>query len=98
MEIVYTKMQGAGNDFIVIDNRRYNFSSKQLAKLAAQVCQRKFSKTITDHHNTCTSRYDLLRKIELFPCNFKLKSMSAFYFYVCFQSGIASIQTKSPIP
>lgn len=43
MEIVYTKMQGAGNDFIVIDNRRYNFSSKQLAKLAAQVCQRKFS-------------------------------------------------------
>ena len=42
MEIVYTKMQGAGNDFIVIDNRRYNFSSKQLAKLAAQVCQRKF--------------------------------------------------------
>ena len=25
MEIVYTKMQGAGNDFIVIDNRRYNF-------------------------------------------------------------------------
>ena len=34
MEIVYTKMQGAGNDFIVIDNRRYNFSSKQLATVS----------------------------------------------------------------
>jgi diaminopimelate epimerase len=43
MEIVYTKMQGAGNDFIVIDNRRYAFSSEQLSKLAKQVCQRKFS-------------------------------------------------------
>jgi diaminopimelate epimerase len=43
MEIFYTKMQGAGNDFIVIDNRTYKFSAEQLAKLAAQICQRKFS-------------------------------------------------------
>ena len=30
----FTKMNGAGNDFIVIDNRFYNFSDDELADLA----------------------------------------------------------------
>ncbi len=43
MTIPYTKMQGAGNDFIVIDNRTLKFSHEQLSQFAAQVCHRKFS-------------------------------------------------------
>ena len=43
MTIPYTKMQGAGNDFIVIDNRTLKFSREQLSQFAAQVCHRKFS-------------------------------------------------------
>lgn len=43
MTITYTKMQGCGNDFIVIDNQRAQFSASQLSELAKQVCQRKYS-------------------------------------------------------
>lgn len=39
----FSKMHGAGNDFIVIDNRFYNFSSPELSELAGQLCARHFS-------------------------------------------------------
>jgi len=40
--IEFTKMQGAGNDFIVIDNRFLHFSREELADIAKKVCPRKF--------------------------------------------------------
>ncbi|GCF93058.1 diaminopimelate epimerase [Enterococcus florum] len=43
MEIPFSKMQGAGNDFIVVDNIGLGFSSKQLSRLAAQTCTRRVS-------------------------------------------------------
>ncbi len=39
----FTKMNGAGNDFIVIDNRFYNFSDDELADLARRFCPRRVS-------------------------------------------------------
>ena len=39
----FTKMNGAGNDFIVIDNRFYNFSDEELADLARRFCPRRIS-------------------------------------------------------
>ena len=36
-------MQGAGNDFIVIDNRRETLSEDQLSALARNFCRRRFS-------------------------------------------------------
>lgn len=39
----FSKMNGAGNDFIVIDNRFYNFSSDELSALARRLCVRRFS-------------------------------------------------------
>lgn len=38
----FTKMNGAGNDFIVIDNRFYHFSDDELSALARQYCPRRF--------------------------------------------------------
>lgn len=38
----FTKMHGAGNDFLVIDNRWYRFSDDELADLAAKWCPRRF--------------------------------------------------------
>ena len=38
----FTKMNGAGNDFIVIDNRFYHFSSDELSDLARRLCPRHF--------------------------------------------------------
>ena len=35
-------MNGAGNDFIVIDNRFYHFSSEELSDLAQRLCRRRF--------------------------------------------------------
>lgn len=35
-------MQGAGNDFIVLDNRPAELSKEELIKLAPQICNRKF--------------------------------------------------------
>ena len=37
----FTKMHGAGNDFIIIDNRQYNFSKAELSDLAARLCPRR---------------------------------------------------------
>ncbi len=37
----FTKMDGAGNDFIVIDNRFYNFTDDELADLARRWCPRR---------------------------------------------------------
>ncbi len=38
----FTKMNGAGNDFIVIDNRFYRFTVDELADIARTYCQRKY--------------------------------------------------------
>jgi len=38
----FTKMHGAGNDFIVLDNRWYRFSDEELAELAEAWCPRRF--------------------------------------------------------
>ncbi|MDP3386902.1 MAG: diaminopimelate epimerase [Eubacteriales bacterium] len=43
MNIQFTKMQGLGNDFIIIDNRQYNLSSQQLQVLAKKICARRLS-------------------------------------------------------
>ncbi len=40
--VEFTKMHGAGNDFVVIDNRWYRFSDDELADLAATWCPRRF--------------------------------------------------------
>ncbi len=37
----FTKMSGAGNDFIVIDNRFYRFTSEELSLMAARFCPRR---------------------------------------------------------
>ena len=39
----FWKMNGAGNDFIVIDNRPLHYSQQQLADLARTVCHRHLS-------------------------------------------------------
>lgn len=38
----FTKMQGAGNDFILFDNRSLKFSNERLTELAPVLCSRKF--------------------------------------------------------
>lgn len=38
----FTKMHGAGNDFLVLDNRWYRFSDEELSDLAAKWCQRRY--------------------------------------------------------
>ena len=38
----FTKMHGAGNDFIIIDNRFYHFTDEELSELARQLCPRRF--------------------------------------------------------
>ncbi len=35
-------MQGAGNDFVVLDNRNGQFSEEEIAGLAPEICDRKF--------------------------------------------------------
>lgn len=39
----FTKMSGTGNDFIVIDNRFYNYSDRELSEMAKKLCQRRLS-------------------------------------------------------
>jgi diaminopimelate epimerase len=39
--VEFTKMNGAGNDFIVIDNRFYHFSREELSGLARRYCPRR---------------------------------------------------------
>ena len=41
-EIEFHKMQGAGNDFVVIDNRKYGFSLDEIIKFTPKMCDRKF--------------------------------------------------------
>ncbi|WDV44960.1 diaminopimelate epimerase [Clostridiaceae bacterium M8S5] len=43
MNIEFYKLQGLGNDFIIVDNRKYNLSDKELSTLASRVCKRKLS-------------------------------------------------------
>lgn len=38
----FTKMHGAGNDFILFDNRSHNLSEEKLSELAPAMCNRKF--------------------------------------------------------
>jgi diaminopimelate epimerase len=38
----FTKMHGAGNDFVLIDNRTLKLSDHELSQLAVSVCDRKF--------------------------------------------------------
>ena len=38
--VEFTKMSGAGNDFIVIDNRFYHFSREELSEMATNLCRR----------------------------------------------------------
>lgn len=43
MKVPFYKMQGAGNDFILIDNQKQKFSSEQLAIFSSRVCTRRIS-------------------------------------------------------
>lgn len=38
----FTKMQGAGNDFVILDNRELGLSDEEIAELAPSVCTRKY--------------------------------------------------------
>lgn len=40
--ILFTKMQGAGNDFVVIDNRSASITKEKLIELTPNICDRKF--------------------------------------------------------
>lgn len=42
-DLAFTKMTGAGNDFVVIDNRSYRFSDPELSDIAHTVCARRTS-------------------------------------------------------
>jgi diaminopimelate epimerase len=41
-DISFTKMQAAGNDFVVIDNQSKSFTKEELISLAPDICDRKF--------------------------------------------------------
>ena len=43
LSLEFTKMQGNGNDFILVDNRANRFSSKALSRLAVELCHRRRS-------------------------------------------------------
>ncbi len=40
--VEFTKMNGAGNDFVVIDNRFFHFTDDELSGLARRLCRRRF--------------------------------------------------------
>ena len=40
--VSFAKMQGTGNDFVVIDNRTYQFSDAELSACAAEWCPRRY--------------------------------------------------------
>ncbi len=40
--ISFTKMEGAGNDFVVLDNRSGNLTKEQIVELAPKICNRKY--------------------------------------------------------
>lgn len=41
-QVHFTKMQGTGNDFLVVDNRALSFSREELARFATRWCPRRF--------------------------------------------------------
>ncbi|WP_022834494.1 diaminopimelate epimerase [Salisaeta longa] len=41
LTVTFSKMQGAGNDFVVLDNRFYRFAPEELSDLAARWCPRR---------------------------------------------------------
>lgn len=41
-DIVFHKMEGAGNDFVVIDNRKYGFGLDEIIRFTPKLCDRKF--------------------------------------------------------
>lgn len=41
-EITFYKMQGAGNDFVVIDNRHLQFTMKEIIDFTPELCDRRF--------------------------------------------------------
>lgn len=43
MKIKITKLQGLGNDFIIINNKEYNFSEEEISKIAKRLCARRVS-------------------------------------------------------
>lgn len=43
MKLAFSKMQGAGNDFILVDNMALTFNTEQLMKLAKRICTRRLS-------------------------------------------------------
>ena len=42
-KLSFTKMQGAGNDFVVLDNRAGQISPDRYAALAKELCRRRIS-------------------------------------------------------
>lgn len=41
--VEFTKIQGTGNDFIIIDNRKYSLTIEEISVLAKNICRRKYS-------------------------------------------------------
>ena len=41
-ELKFHKMEGAGNDFVVIDNRKYGLSLERIIDITPKLCDRKF--------------------------------------------------------
>lgn len=41
-DIVFHKMEGAGNDFVVLDNRTYGFDLDEIIRFTPKLCDRKF--------------------------------------------------------
>lgn len=41
-ELQFHKMEGAGNDFVVIDNRNHSFTLEQIIEFTPEVCDRRF--------------------------------------------------------
>lgn len=43
VEMIYWKMHGLGNDYIIIDNREGIIGEKDITYLAKKLCERRFS-------------------------------------------------------
>ena len=41
-DIIFHKMEGAGNDFVVLDNRTYGFDLDEIIRFTPKLCDRKF--------------------------------------------------------
>lgn len=41
-DIIFHKMEGAGNDFVVIDNRSYDFELDKIIRVTPKLCDRRF--------------------------------------------------------